>query len=232
MHRRDALTALGAAAIGISGARASADDHKASSTSAHPMLAPIEGMHLYLCAFHTIKKSPSTVIEAHHYCCPVADEVHQCVIFDKNTKGAKILGVEYIISDRIYRTLPDSEKKYYHPHSYEVTAGLLIAPGMKPDDELTLMKGLYTTWGKTWHTWPDPKTDLPMGDPILMWAATKDGQIPAATLADRDKQFHVSTQNLQKIRSGIGPIPQIDAPKSVNDVGRQFTNSGPDKPGR
>jgi len=79
-------------------------------------------MHLYLCAFHIAKKNPKLVFEAHHYCMPVADEVHQCVISDGTGKNARILGVEYIISDKLYRKLPDAEKKYYHPHAYEITS--------------------------------------------------------------------------------------------------------------
>jgi hypothetical protein len=226
MNRREALLAMSAA--GLAAGSASADHGKDAGAAA----GPAQRMHLYLCAFHIAKKNPSFVVEAHHYCSEVRKDVHQCIIFDRSGPGARILGVEYIISDAIYRKLPDSEKKYYHPHTYEITAGLLIAPGMAPADEDKLMKGLVTTWGKTWHTWPDPETDLPMGEPLLMWAATKDGQISPATLEIRDKTFKVSTTELKKRRASIGPIPQIDAPKSVDEIGRQWTQSGPDKPKR
>ena len=161
---------------------------------------------------------------------PVSDGVHQCVIFDGAGKNAKLLGVEYIIADKLYRALPAAEKKYYHPHTYEVTAGLLIAPGLKAEEETRLMEGLVTTWGKTWHTWPDPKTPVPMGDPLLMWSATKDGHIPDELLADRDRKFKVATADIKKRRAHIGPVPQIDFPRSLDDVGRQWTSDGPDEP--
>ena len=222
MNRREALGAAGLGALGLAGV-ARADHDKPANAKLPP-----ERLHAFLCAYHIIKKSPETVIEAYHYCAPVRDGVHQCIIYDHDRPGAKILGVEYIISDAIYRTLKDDEKKYYHPHSYEVTAGLLIAPTMPEDDEKKLMEGLVTTWGKTWHTWPDPAADLPLGEPILMWAATKDGQIPVKTLVERDKKFKVGTRALREKRSYIGPVPQIDAPKSVDDIGRQWTNEGPD----
>ena len=112
--------------------------------------------------------------------------VHQCVIFDKSGPGARILGVEYIITDELYKALPAGEKKYYHPHSYEITSGLLIAPGLGAEDEKKLMAGVLTTWGKTWHTWPDPMTAVPMGEPLLMWAVTGDGQVDETVVADRD----------------------------------------------
>lgn len=229
MDRRESLAALGAAALGLGTVTPSRADHKSAQPAGD---GPLRQMHLYLCAYHVAKKDPRLVFEAHHYCMAVSDEVHQCVIFDGSGKAARILGVEYIISDKLYRGLPDAEKKYYHPHTYEVTAGLLIAPGMKPADEDKLMAGLVTTWGKTWHTWPDPKTQVPMGDPLLMWSATKDGHIADEVLADRDKKFKVVTADIKKRRAHIGPIPQIDFPKSLDDVGRQWTNEGPDEPKR
>src|SRR5206468_1885837 len=143
-------------------------------------------------------------------------------------EGAKLIGIEYIITDEVYRKLPDSEKKYYHPHTYEIASGLLIAPGREPEAEDKLLGGLMTTWGKTWHTWPDPSTPLPMGDPILMWAATRDGMIPEAAIADRDRKFHVDTAAIRKRRAVFGPVPQVDGPKSIDDVGRRYTNAGPD----
>lgn len=227
MNRRDALGALGLTALGLP-AMARADHDKPAAEGKHPP----DRMHLYLCAYHIAKERPSTVIEAHHYCSAIHDELHQCIIFDKDGPGARILGVEYIISDKIYRQLDPDEKKYYHPHTYEITAGLLIAPGMAAKDEDKLMAGLVTTWGKTWHTWPDPGTKLPLGDPLLMWSVTKDGMISADTLKERDGQFKVDTAALRKRREFIGPIPQIDPPKSIKDIGRQWTNEGEDKPTR
>ena len=46
-----------------------------------------------------------------------------------------MLGVEYIISDALYQGLPAAEKAYYHPHTYEITAGLLVVPGMPAEEE-------------------------------------------------------------------------------------------------
>lgn len=227
MDRREMLGRLGVGAAGL----AAGCTGQAAAEAAEPHdQTPLDECGLYLCAFHIAKKDPKFQVEAHHYCSRVADEVHQCVIFDSADKGAKILGVEYIISDRLYRTLPDAEKKYYHPHTYEVLAGLLVAPGMAEGAEHELMGKLVTTWGKTWHTWPDPKTPVPMGEPLLMWAYTKDGQIDPAMLADRDRRLQVSTPKARKRRSALGPVPQIEPPKSVDDIGRQWTNDGPDVP--
>jgi hypothetical protein len=221
------LSLLGASA-GLAGASRAAGVEPVTHDDEDRSSGPADRFHLYLCAFHIAKKDPRFVVEAHHYCSPINDEAHQCVIFDSSGKNARILGVEYIISDALYRRLPEAEKKYYHPHSYEALSGMLVAPNLTEEEEHRSMKGLITTWGKTWHTWPDPSTALPMGEPLLMWSATKDGQIPADALAARDRRLKISTDRKRRKRAAFGAVPQIDPPKSVDSLGRQFTNEGPD----
>lgn len=232
MHRRDAISALGAAALGLSAANAQPPAPPKAGEPPMPETpqSPLESFQTHLCGFDVIKKKPTEYFEAHHFCSPLSDDVQQCIIFNTAGKGAKLIGVEYVITDRLYRLLPESEKKYYHPHTFEVTSGLLAAIGVKPEDELKWMSQRYTTWGKGWYTWPDPRTDLPMGDPILMWSATKDGQVPPEMLTKRDAINKTATMNLRVARKGIGPVPQIDPPKTDADIGRQYTNSGPDVP--
>jgi hypothetical protein len=227
MDRRQLLGLLGAGAAGVASELAEGESARADEPRDK---TPVDDCHLYLCAFHVAKKDPKLAVEAHHYCSMVSDEVSQCVIFDSSGKGARILGVEYIISDRLYRGLPDAEKKYYHPHTYEILSGLLVAPGMADGAEHDLMNGLLTTWGKTWHTWPDPKTALPMGEPLLMWSNTKDGQLDPELLAARDRRLKVSTGRARRARADLGPVPQVDPPSSVEAIGRQWTNDGPDEP--
>ena len=69
---------------------------------------------------------------------------------------------------------------------------------------------------------------MPLGEPLLMWAATKDGHIPAELLAARDREMKMSLADLRKKRAVHGPVPQIEFPTSVDAVGRQWTNDGPD----
>ena len=73
------------------------------------------------------------------------------------------------------------------------------------------MGKLITTWGKTWHTWPDPRTPLPMGDPLLMWAFTQDGQIEPELIAARDAKLKISTPEIRR-RRGPGGAPRQDEP--------------------
>lgn len=191
---------------------------------------PIDEMHLYLCAFHTAKKNPSFQVEAHHYCSPQGKELHQCVVFDSRGPGQKLIGVEYIVPDEVYQKLPPEEKKYWHPHAYEILSGQLVAPDMpKMGDDV--FPGLINTWGKTWHTWSDPTTPLPLGEPILMWSANGDGQIDQKLIDKRDAAFGIKTAEIRarRIFMGFG-IPNIPPPKSVDELGRRWTPSGPDEP--
>jgi Protein of unknown function (DUF1264) len=223
MRRRDMLGLL------VATAAAQSLEHEAKADD-HPMESPLGNVHLQLCAFHISKKNPTFQVQAQHYCAQVNDDLFQCIIYESNAKTARLLGVEYIITDRLYRTLPTDEKKYYHPHTYEVMSGLLVALGMSEAEEEKLMGQVLTTWGKTWHTWPDPKSALPMGEPLLMWAHTKDGQIDPALLAARDRTYGVSTSEKRRKRASLGPVPQVDPPRSLETLGRQWTNDGPDVP--
>jgi hypothetical protein len=165
-------------------------------------------------------------------CGAIDGGVHQCLLYDSLGKNARLLGVEYIISDEMFRKLPDAEKKYWHPHTYEVLAGGLIAPSMNPDDEMAFMKALLTTWGKSWHTWPDPTTPVPMGEPLLMWSFTGDGQSDEKVISARDKEFGVTTAEIRKKRTdAIGyEVPAVPQPNDVNTIGRQWTADGKDEP--
>jgi hypothetical protein len=206
------------------------DHHHGAAAKPAENWAPVNAMHLYLCAFHVAKEKPSFQVEAHHYCSPQGKDLHQCVIFDSRGPNPKLLGVEYIVPDSVYQAMPTDEKKYWHPHAYEIVSGQLIAPDM-PNQGDDMFPGLITTWGKTWHTWRDPATALPVGEPILMWSANGDGQIDDALVAQRDKQFGILTADIRARRKAMGyAVPQIPPPRSMSELGRRWTAKGADEP--
>ena len=198
-------------------------------------MGPIRNHDLFFCGFHVAKKNPKFQVTTMHYCGMRGEgdhKMHQCLLYDSVSPGAKLIGVEYIVTDKLFRSFSDQEKKYWHPHTYEVLGGSLIAPGMKPDDEMAFMKGLLLTWGKTWHTWPDPTTPVPMGEPMLMWSLTGDGQDDPKVLAARDKEFGVKTAAIRQKRiEAIGyEAPAVPQPKDMDVIGRQWTATGADQP--
>lgn len=232
MNRRELLRVVGAMGAGMTlgGAHVLAGTH--GEMDDNKMMAPLGNHHLHFCGIHCAKKDSRIQIITQHYCGTVGEDMYQCLLYDSLDKNARLLGVEYIISDETLRKLPDVEKRYWHQHTYEVLGGGLIAPGMKPADEMTFMKGLLLTWGKTWHTWPDPTTSVPMGEPMLMWSLTGDGQDDPKVIAARDKEFGVNTADIRQKRiEVIGyEVPAVPQPKDVDVIGRRWTATGEDKP--
>jgi hypothetical protein len=197
LSRREVLFAAGATLISGGALSSGAQACEVKGT-------PLESMHLHLCAFHVAKDDPSFQLEAHHYCMPLRDDgkLFQCIVTDSNKPGAKILGVEYIVTDDLYRGFSTAEKVLWHPHDYEVTSGLLLAPKLSEEQENKFMAVVRQTWGKTFHTWPDPSTAVPLGQPRLMWAFTKDGELREELLMKRDKDLGISTEKIKKRRVG------------------------------
>jgi hypothetical protein len=241
MDRRELFSIFGTAGMGLAmgGTSLAAPGHEEGAAPEAKPNGPLHAGHVHFCGIHLSKRDPKIQIVAQHYCAAHSgdgpdDAMFQCVLFETAATNAKLLGVEYVITDKTYRKLPDEEKKYWHPHTFEVLGGPLIAPGMEAEEEKTFMKRILSTWGKAWHTWPDPKTATPLGEPLLIWSLTGDGQIDEAVLAKRDKEFNVSTEKIRERRCrelGL-EAPQVSFPKSIDAIGRQWTDDGDDKPKR
>src|SRR5437868_6882781 len=112
---------------------------------------PLKRFDIYLVGFHPMKESPHDQMEAHHYCHQINEDFAQCALFDGNTKDANLNGIEYIISERLFNTLPEQEKKYWHPHNGEILSGQLVAPGIPELADKALMKEKMNRYGKTCH---------------------------------------------------------------------------------
>ncbi len=170
---------------------------------------PIDAMSAYLNGFHFYADDMGRQVEANHYCTHLNEDFHQCVIYDANQANAKLIGIEYIVSEKLFKTLPEDEKRLWHSHNYEVKSGELVAPGVPDLAEHAFMADLVTTYGKTWHTWQiDRDQDFPMGIPQLMMGFTGDGQVKQSMLDDRDRRFGVSYQDERKNREDIA-MPQL-----------------------
>jgi len=171
---------------------------------------PVQALNMYLDGFHFYNGRMSGQMEAHHYCTALNQEVFQCAIFDGNTSSAKLMGVEYIISKRLFEGLPTSEKQLWHSHVHEVKSGQLIAPGIPQVAETRLMENLVTTYGKTWHTWhTEQGQELPYGVPQLMMGFTADGQVDPQLVRERDSRMGVDSEAKKRARAGIA-APAVD----------------------
>jgi hypothetical protein len=192
---------------------------------------PLNGFNAYLDGFHFYNGNIDAQMEAHHYVNQLNEDLYQAIIFDGNGKDAKVMGVEYIITERMFKSLSKEEKRLWHSHHHEVSSGTLIAPGIPEIAEHELMEKLISTYGKTIHTWhTDQERVLPVGAPMIMMGFTKEGQLHEQLLADRDKRFDISTQKKKENRRDI-PVPRPDKDANTWEKGeiRQITiTSKPD----
>ncbi len=179
----------------------------AAMLQSHP---PLDALNTYLDGFHFYSGTIESQMEAHHYCSILNEEVIQCVIYDGNVKDAHLMGVEYIISAKLFDGLPTEEKAYWHSHSHEVTSGQLIAPGIPGPAEHALMNKLVNTYGKTWHTWhTDKDKSLPLGVPQLMMGFTRDGQADSQMVKARDERMGRDSVAERESRKDIKPEPVL-----------------------
>jgi hypothetical protein len=181
---------------------------------------PIDAMSEFLNGFHFYANDMGRQVEANHFCTHLNEDFHQCVIYDSDQKDAKLLGIEYIVSERVFVRLPDDEKKLWHSHNYEVKSGELVAPRIPGAAEHSFMEALVTTYGKTWHCWQiDRDHDFPMGIPQLMMGFTHDGQANQQMVQARDQRFGISSAQEKKDRDDI-PMPQVQAGANSWQSGR------------
>ena len=221
-----AANAVAAPVTALLGRKALAEDRADTAVPGNPLSArshvldtaadavqskrPIDAMSEYLNGFHFYADDMGRQVEANHFCTHLTEDFHQCVIYDSNLANAKLIGIEYIVSEKLFKTLPDDEKRLWHSHHYEVKSGELIAPGVPELAEHAFMTDLATTYGKTWHTWQiDRDHEFPMGVPQLMMGFTQDGQVKQSMLDDRDKRFGVSFTERRANRADI-PMPTVD----------------------
>ncbi len=179
--------------------------HRALDLAANTMQLkyPLNAMSTYLNGFHMYADEMGRQVEATHFCIHLRHDLHQCVIFDRNAPDARLIGIEYIISEERFRSLPEDEKRLWHSHHYEVKSGILVAPGIPEIAERAYFNDLGETYGKTFHTWQYDRDDFPYGIPQLMMGLTEDGQANETLIHGRDRNLGISTLNKRQNRADI-----------------------------
>jgi hypothetical protein len=170
--------------------------------------APPDALDIYLVGFHPMKEDPSHQMEAHHFCRQVNEDFAQCALFDGNTAEANLNGIEYIISEKLFETLPAAERRYWHPHNGEILSGQLVAPGLPEVAEKELMRSKINSYGKTWHTWNTGHGNrggdsLPLGEPTLAWSFSRFGEAAPGLVESRDQRMGISTEERRRQRQDL-----------------------------
>ncbi|MEQ3637504.1 OBAP family protein [Alcanivorax sp.] len=194
--------------------------------------SPLDEMDVYLVGFHPMKENPAHQMEAHHFCRQVNEDFAQCALFDGNATDANLNGIEYIISERLFASLPAEEQKYWHPHNYEILSGQLVAPGIPDIAEKELMRGKMNSYGKTWHVWDTRSkagTELPLGKPKLAWSFNRDGEAQPDLVKSRDERMDIDTEEKRRERADFVKFahPQV----GVDDIKGEFPRPTQEVPG-
>jgi hypothetical protein len=204
---------------------AAACANKPSTTDEIQPQAPIDQISMYLVGFHPLKTNPLQAVEAHHYCSKISDQLTQCAIFDGPSSTARMSGIEYIIPESAFLSLPAAERQLWHPHNYEILSGQLVMPGLSDAAEHAQMQMLVNSYGKTWHTWNTGTTSgdpEPFGQPELAWSYNADGEVPAAMIQARDQALGVDSTKKRSARADLAAL--MHCQQGVNALAGAFPN--------
>lgn len=196
--------------------------------------APLRPFDVYLVGFHPMKEFPERQMEAHHYCHQVNEDFAQCTVFDSNGSNARLNGIEYIISAKLFDTLPAEERAMWHPHNGEILSGQLLAPGIPAAADTALMRTKMNSYGKTWHVWNTGHEgkvgdQLPLGPAMLAWSFNRDGEAMPSMIERRDKRMDVNTADIRKRRADLQKLALPQA--GVDDLRGKFARPTKDIPG-
>ncbi|KAJ6508994.1 hypothetical protein C8R45DRAFT_969541 [Mycena sanguinolenta] len=183
-------------------------------------LDPVKQICAHLNALHVYASDPHRFVETNHYCSHLTEDVRQCILYDGPGPGARLIGVEYMITPKLYEGLPSEERPLWHSHVFEVKSGMLIMPGPQilssawEVAETKEMEDVITLYGKTYHLWQTDRGDaLPLGKPELMMSFTREGQFDFDKhVGDRDARFGVDYRTKKAAREEIEvPVIHPDA---------------------
>lgn len=136
-------------------------------TNATAAAKPVDGYNLpqgHLNAVRHIFDDPSLRVE--HFCKPHDRVMMVCQLYDSNSVNATLIGIEYIITQEQYDSLPNREKPYWHAHREELRPERAdpMMPELSPEQAQAEMTKMLPTWGKVIITWI-PSDDLPSFPP-------------------------------------------------------------------
>ena len=210
---------------------AASPDTRALRAGADAMqdVTPVREIGVYVVGFHPMKNDPSHQMEAHHYCQQVNEDFAQCVLYDGNTEKANLTGLEYIVSEKLFETLPAAERPYWHPHNYEILSGQLVAPGLPDVAEKEFMRKKINSYGKTWHVWmtgtkQSPGDALPLGPAHLAWSFNADGEAKPGLVEDMASRLKQDVGEKRRSRAELAPLARPQ--EGVDALASRFPGRG------
>ncbi|XP_010549443.1 PREDICTED: oil body-associated protein 2C [Tarenaya hassleriana] len=184
---------------------------------------PVKQMNQHVSTFSIYGGDMPRQISTHHFLHRLNSDFLQSAVYDSDSSGARLIGIEYIISDRLYENLPQDEQKLWHSHAYEVKSGAWIYPQMPEKLVAPELNNIAKTYGKFWCTWQVDRGDkLPIGPPELMMSpqAVDRGVIRPELVKSRDEKYKISTDELKHRRA------EIAEPEWINPMADYWKQHG------
>lgn len=172
--------------------------------------SPLQGINVYLVGLQRQRTDPTQQNETHQYCEQVNQDFAQCVLYDGNGRGARLSGVQYIISAKLYEALAPAEKPLWSPLGYAILSGQLVAPGVPAVAEKALMKDKIAAYSKTWQLWNTggpgrSGSALPVGEAHLLDNFVRDGEASAELVRQRDQRLGIDANKKRSERQSLAP---------------------------
>jgi len=149
-------------------------------------------MTTYAVDIHMLSGDQSVQVITYHYCAGLENGFVQCATYDGIGANSSLVGIELIISNDTFASLPESEKAFWYPHSFNILNGLLVLPDVPAAQELTVLASLINTYAKSIHFW-QPNSDFPSGVPKLFYGIEREDQIDESVADEMSRQLNLGT---------------------------------------
>lgn len=127
---------------------ANADDASLNLTAGKAISELKEEFKIQLVEQYALKNDMSQQFSLLSHCKEMEGDKMVCALTDSDAEGAKLIGVETIISEADFNNLSEEEKASYHSHKNEVESGRMMVNGMEEAEAKSLMDKLSSTFGK------------------------------------------------------------------------------------
>jgi hypothetical protein len=183
--------------------------------------APLRQFGAHIDAFCWVSGDQNRQLEGHTFVVFLNDDLAQCITYDSDKPNARLIGVEYIVSDKIFKTLPAEEQALWSSNAYKIKSGIAVAPRLPQVAENSLLGDEIRTYSKKILTWHVDKDYLPRGIPQLCFNFTEDGpKLDEELLRRRDYRMGIDSHQLAEARKHLpefAPSRNADSWKSGYD---------------
>ncbi|KAL3739791.1 hypothetical protein ACJRO7_021111 [Eucalyptus globulus] len=158
----------------------------------------------------TLSLGPAKQLKQHACRSQLNQDFLRCTVYDGDGHHVCLIGVEYIMSERVFETLPSEKQKLWPSHAYEIKSGLWIHPRVpdfvekvEPGSWPRLMESSDAHGRLTEVRRSGDK--LPIGAPVLMTSPQSSGWglLKPDVVMKRDDRCGVRADQLKATREDI-----------------------------